>query len=250
MSIAYQSILPTPIFNTHLIPFIPNELNNYYDKCNLLRQIETIAFPGTVFEKVKDFSSHLMEVTTTSYLSHAPLYIDKRFVREVRAPYVISSPQLPSSQELLTQVLKRQGTRYFWGGNVSQGIPEMIALYPESPVHEHDLLCKGVDCSGLLYEATQGLTPRNTRDLIHYGAQVLQDPSSLLEVQRALKPLDLIVWNGHVLIALNPYELIESREGRGVVISPLEERLFEIRTHLQQKKIPFFIRRWHPDFLS
>jgi len=33
-------------------------------------------------------------------------------------------------------------------------------------------IMKGVDCSGLLYEATNGYTPRNSSDLVTYGTGV------------------------------------------------------------------------------
>ncbi|HPE85225.1 MAG TPA: hypothetical protein PLO43_03500, partial [Chlamydiales bacterium] len=90
----------------------------------------------------------------------------------------------------------------------------------------------GVDCSGLLYEASYGLTPRNTSELISFGEE-----RSLENLQ----PLDLLVWKGHVVIVLDPYHTIESRLGKGVVITPLADRLSEIERELATD---LFVRRF------
>jgi hypothetical protein len=79
------------------------------------------------------------------------------------------------------------------------------------------------------------------------------------EIAGSLDPLDLIVWNGHVLIVLDRGTVIESRlacgkpGNGGVVITPLQQRLTEImRTRRpvdswpaagKQKDI-FVVRRW------
>ncbi|MGR3973863.1 MAG: NlpC/P60 family protein [Candidatus Rhabdochlamydia sp.] len=249
MSIVYKSIFNTPIFNTTLIPFINSSLNDY-DQEGLLRQIEMIAFKGTVFECVKHVSSDLMQVTTAIYPSSSPLYVDKRFLQETSSLDQEPPQSLLPANNVLSWIKDQQGVRYFWGGNCALGITEMQTFYPSSAVNPLDLMCQGLDCSGLLYEAARGLTPRNTADLIHYGQEIANDTSSLSVIKAAAQPLDLIVWKGHVLMILNREEVIESRGGKGVVISCLEERLFEIRADLKQKEIPFFIRRWHPDILS
>ena len=89
----------------------------------------------------------------------------------------------------------------------------------------------GLDCSGLLYEASRGMTPRNTSDLMHFGKQVTLE---------SIQPLDLILYSGHVIIALSNREVIESGlEFGGVVLHPLEERIAKITK-------PFTVRRFHP----
>ena len=70
---------------------------------------------------------------------------------------------------------------------------------------------RGVDCSGLLYEATGGFTPRNTSALVTVWKSRPCCRSEHREIVGRLEPLDLIVWNGHVLIVLDRLRLIESR---------------------------------------
>ena len=86
----------------------------------------------------------------------------------------------------------------------------------------------GLDCSGLLYEATEGLTPRNTKELMTYGVEI-----SLSERQA----LDLILYSGHVLIVLSPDKVIESRdEFGGVVVSSFQKRVDMIRSPLTVRR--------------
>jgi hypothetical protein len=92
---------------------------------------------------------------------------------------------------------------------------------------------RGVDCSGLLYEAAGGFTPRNTSALVRFGKPVPVAGLTAAELARRLEPLDLIAWNGHVLIVLDRERLIESRPdctGRagGVRVRPLSVALEEI----------------------
>ena len=57
-----------------------------------------------------------------------------------------------------------------------------------------------------------------------------------------IKPLDLILYPGHVVIALGNNETIESQHSSGgVVIRPLDERLSKISG-------PYILRRFHPAF--
>jgi hypothetical protein len=82
----------------------------------------------------------------------------------------------------------------------------------------------------------------------------------LHEIAGSLEPLDLIVWNGHVIIVLDRDTVIESRlecekPGRGgVVTTPLHQRLREIlQTRRPMDQWPaagkqrdiFVVRRWY-----
>ena len=50
---------------------------------------------------------------------------------------------------------------YVWEATIQKGIPEMLEFYKPSGTLPYDVLkrwtLKGVDCSGLLYEATRRL---------------------------------------------------------------------------------------------
>jgi hypothetical protein len=112
---------------------------------------------------------------------------------------------------------------------------------------------KGVDCSGLLYYASNGCTPRNTSALVHYGQSVLIEGKTTQEILQHVEALDLIVWAGHVICVLDKETAIESKVGAGVVTTPLEERLEQVMQsrrpvdHYHSLRPSFAIRRWHPD---
>ena len=145
------------------------------------------------------------------------------------------------------------GLPYIWGGNWSAGVPALLALYPPSDEITETMRAiwslKGVDCSGLLYEATDGFTPRNTSELVYYGTPVAIENKSISAIQKMVRPLDLIVWKGHVVIVLDAEKTIESRHKHGVVITPLKERLEEVLQTRTPKDAwvdgnHFVIRRW------
>jgi uncharacterized protein (DUF111 family) len=100
--------------------------------------------------------------------------------------------------------------------------------------------------------------------LSRYGDPVHIEDLTADEIIKNVKPLDLIVWNGHVIIILDRKRVIESRPeyetvrkiAPGVRIRPLKEVLEET---LQSKnpvddlgevsepgRKNFVIRRWYP----
>jgi cell wall-associated NlpC family hydrolase len=208
--------LPTPLFSS------PD-----------LKSVEFIALPQTKLTLLKEVAPNIAEATTLEYPSSTPIYVDTRFLEKGDTNTPEREKELPSVDSILNFMTSLVGTRYFWGGNWAEGIPEMELLYPEKPVTD-DLICKGVDCSGLLYQATNGFTPRNTSQLYTYGV-ALEIPL------RNVKPLDMMVWPGHVLFVLDANHFIESAGGRGVFISNFQERF----AHFKDK--PFSFRRWHPE---
>ncbi|HEX2580297.1 MAG TPA: hypothetical protein VHK67_07845 [Rhabdochlamydiaceae bacterium] len=231
--------LPTPIFNTSDIPF--NHIPLKKDSQGRLIEMEGIALPGTKFRCVGKISEHIFTIETEEYPSAAPLYVDSRFLQKSSdAPNRIK--KLPSIDQILSWMEARVGLRYFWGGNWQAGIPELLDFYPvlktASQEDRDDAICRGLDCSGLLYQATNGYTPRNTSGLIHFGKEVPIE---------TIKPLDLLVWKGHVVIVRSPTTLIESRINRGVVVSPFEKRYPEILSLLKTQNKQLYIRRWHLD---
>ena len=107
-----------------------------------------------------------------------------------------------------------------WGGNYADGISKMLEYYPpKENVSENikDLWkLRGLDCSGLLYQATDGCTLRNTSSLTTIGNVVEIKDKSASEITNLVLPLDLIVWNGHVVIVLDKETTIESTPAYGV----------------------------------
>ena len=199
------------------------------------KKLELICFPNTKFTIIKDVTPTIVQVTTQEYPSNDPLYVDRRFLVEASEEAPERVKLLPTAQTILDFMKSKIGTRYLWGGNWSEGIPEMEQYYPDEPLTD-DLLCKGIDCSGLLYQATHGFTPRNTSDLCNYGIQISD--------HREVKPLDMMVWRGHVIFVLDSTHCIESLGGEGVIVSNFAERY---NTFFEK---PFTLRRWHPEFLT
>ena len=167
--------------------------------------------------------------------------------------------KLPDKDTIIKRLLSADGAIYVWGGNYSKGIPEMLEFYKPSVTLSDDVLkrwtLKGVDCSGLLYEATGGYTPRNTDSLLFFGMPVDVKGMSPDEIAKKLKPLDIIVYKRHVLIVLNSREVIESAISRGVHLKNLLSAVSAVSEIMQPandykgdgKGDKFVVRRWYPE---
>jgi len=265
-----------PVFNSAEIhETFGGKHGNYLtlDQCGQIRSLEFIALPGTAFHieaVIENRAYPVYRVTTKDYPypSQEGLYIDGRLVERADTEPQPRLPKLPSRTTVLASLVSAEGSSYVWGGNRRAGIPAMLELYPLPPGSGLSRSAmdrwtlRGLDCSGLLYEATDGFTPRNTASLVRYGTLV---PISGLDadgIASRIKPLDLIVWNGHVMIALDGEKVIESRldctgEQPGVVIRCLREALRKVLAH----RVPmndyvdngencakgFVVRRWYPE---
>jgi hypothetical protein len=187
------------------------------------------------------------------YFKEPPYFVDGRFLKPAAPPVKERPRLLPGMVQLQQRLLAALGKPYVWGGNQKGGVPLLRELYPRA-----DPLA-GVDCSGLLYEATDGFTPRNSAALTLFGATVPVAGLSPERLVQKLKPLDLIVWKGHVMILLDRDTIIESvmgcQGGGGVRLTPVREgvrRLMKSRVPLDdfsQSKAAvkgFVVRRWFP----
>lgn len=219
---------PTPVFNTDNLEKVFWDPASFDDKF-LLRQLEVVLYPNSLFEVVSD-RGDLFEVRTDEYIPTSTFFIHKHFVQKTNTPKK-REKKMPTREEIIRRLETFPNCMYIWGANVPEGIPDLFKLYPPkrplTPFESTYLQFKGVDCSGLLYHVTDGCTPRNTRDLMTFGEQVSH-----------VKPLDIIVWPGHVLIALPGERLIECRIFDGLVLSPQNDRLKQ----LEDK--PYHIIRW------
>jgi hypothetical protein len=221
---------PTPLLNTpdfHSVFKFPLPL----DDQGLLKPIETVLLPGTPLTLLRQCSHQIFQVATPAYPARS-LYADRRFLSLQSSFSPLGKLSSPSASVILERMVRLVGTRYIWGGNWHQGIPDLLDYYPPSasldPISQATWTLTGVDCSGLLYEATEGFTPRNTVQLVHFGVPA-----------QGFAPLDLIVWPGHVIVMLDSENCIESSCLKGgVVVTPLQQRLHEIKAH------PYVVRRW------
>ena len=237
------------------------------DRCGQVRELEYIALPGTVFkilEKRREGSATIFRVETDDYQApqKTALYLDSRFIDPLDSKPPQRLRRLPSRQEIVASLKGAVGQPYVWGGNVQGGVAELVQLFYGGTVPASTRIfvtLAGLDCSGLLYQATNGWTPRNTSQLISYGQPVAIAGKSAEVIAKQLEPLDLIVWNGHVIIVLDGESVIESRlecgkKGNGgVVMTGLQKRLQEImRVRKPADNWPqagkvheiFVVRRW------
>ena len=151
-------------------------------RCGQVRQLEFIALPGTVFRllgKVPGSATTVYQVETDDYPTPdgISLYADSRFIelRNERPPERIRT--LPTRERVIASLKKSIGSPYVWGGNVPEGVNALIGTFYPGGATIHDrviqrIILAGVDCSGLLYQATGGWTPRNTSQLVSFGTGV------------------------------------------------------------------------------
>ena len=230
------------------------------DDQGLVREIEYVAFKGTVFEILDetDKGDHkIYRVRTDDYNYDAKLYIDSRFVKIVRDKPTVKPKKLPSKKEIYSFLDRAAGSKYIWGGNYIAGISKILEYYPpagEINTETKMLWClKGCDCSGLMYEATDGYTERNTSRLVYEGEPVLIEGLTAEEIADKLKSLDMIVWKGHVIYVYDEITAIQSALSKGGVV---KTDLIETLKHLMETRTPvndydagtgdrFVVRRWY-----
>ncbi len=241
---------PTPVLNTPDFQSVFGGTSGNripLGSCGFPESFEFVALKHMRFEVLDQIGPHILQIQWPPY-SVDPLYIDQRFCR----PTVLSdSPSLTqfSATTILQHMESKVGTPYVWGGNWASGVPEMLIYYPpQKPLDKPTEILwtlKGLDCSGLLFEATAGTTPRNTSHLLQYGRS--------LSPSESLKPLDMIIYPGHVLFVRDKHTIIESKFPFGVRICPLKLRLDEISqtrnlvlgSYLPENKNSYFtIRRF------
>ncbi|HLO26230.1 MAG TPA: peptidoglycan endopeptidase [Geobacteraceae bacterium] len=268
------AILPTPVLNIPDFAGVfggPDGKTLRVDSCGQFRALEFVALPATPFQiegTIRSGDNVIYRVTTDDYPypTRTGYFIDSRFVKATPDQPPPRPRTLPPLATVLANLLAAQGSTYVWGGNLRNGIPEMLSLYPP-PVSPPDPKAvdprqlRGVDCSGLLYESTGGFTPRNTSALVRYGVPVPIAGLAAAEIVRHMEPLDLIVWEGHVLIVLDRERVIESRldctgNQGGVRVRPLRAALLGImksRTPVDDYGKAarldvkgFVVRRWYP----
>lgn len=245
----------TPILNTPNFGQIFDSSKNspLCDEKGHIRALEFIAFKDMIFEVIQPTTyPYIYEVKCDFYKSQN-LFIDSRFTKDVSYNLNPKVKFYKSSKEIISKLSSLIGAKYLWGGNWSRGIEKLLKYYPPSNKLSNDELnkwmLKGVDCTGILFEVTHGLTPRNSIELTKYKKTVPIEQLSPKQISQIVKPLDLIVYKGHLIIVLDDKYTIESREKLGVVTTPIIDRLDELFiTKKPQNSCvnndDFVIRRW------
>lgn len=270
---------PTPIFYTGGFRNIFGGATGtelLLDEYHQVDPLETVALSGATFHIVGVSVDHehvIYQVTTPDYpyTTEKGYYIDARFVDVFWMPIAtlaLREKYLPTKEIILANLRNSLGLPYIWGGNIPTGVPKLLEYHSPKGFVDEDLRAKwtfrGVDCSGLLYAATDGFIPRNTSAMVNFGTGLDIAGKTSEEIIPLLQPLDVIVWKGHMLIVLNQSEVIQSKADYGtgtigfqdgVKISPLKEvldGLFVSRIPLNsiddtvpEGKKKLVIRRWY-----
>lgn len=225
-------------FNSHKLPL---------DDQGLYRPLEMVLLPDQGFELGQTYKEGISEIK----LDHQKKYYT--FTKMLDLPtQILKKPVNPS--QIIERLITFKGCPYIWGGNWIASEEELLFIekrcseYSENFIKNIKHLLSGVDCSGLLYAATLATVPRNTGDLVNFGRFIPIDGADNTRICDQVRPLDLLVWKGHVLIFLDQKTLIESRKDFGCIVVDARTRLDEIR----QTRIPssvlgdnrFYIKRW------
>jgi len=196
------------------------------DSCGQVRELEFIALSGTPFTVVRRMQQ-IVEVSTPEYRTPdaVHLFVHQRFLEFQATEPPPRTVPLPQKSAVISTLRSAVGLPYAWGGNLRQGVEGKY---------------KGLDCSGLLYEATNGFTRRNTADLVSFGAAVPVAGLSADQILSSLRPLDLLVWKGHVIIVLDRETAIESALQCG------EPGHGGVKTTDLKKRLPDLMKRRNP----
>ena len=215
--------MPTPILNTPDFPRVfggRDGASLELDDVGLCRAVEVVALPGATFEidgeaMVEGRKICRVKTPQYPYEREGGYFVDRAFLRLVKGRPTPRPRKLPHRTFIRYKLKSAIGKVYLWGGNWAEGIPEMMEFYPPSaPICGMERLAwlfRGVDCSGLLYEATNAWTPRNASSLIHFGKGLPIAGKSPEEILEDVKALDILGWSSHVMIFLSNEEIIQSR---------------------------------------
>ncbi len=284
----YRTIGKTPVFNTPDLSQVFTypmrwDPKNLAHGSRLNRAIETGLHRGVLVKEVAWAGKDVVQIETNEYPSKTPIYTHRLFLRPTEDT-TLRKIECPPLEEILKKLQNwgRKRIDYIWGGTFHNGIHRLAKLYslPTGPKSKHEKedwemtrkvwLQQGVDCTGLLYELTNGFTPRNSSDLVYFGEPVVGiEGKTDAEIAALLLPGDIIALGGHLFI-IEGKTIVDCRERNdtkgdlgGFIRMDLLERLKDIRNRgrtaldkppqrdqLFARKDYFVIRRWHPEVLK
>lgn len=259
------SVYDTPVLNTPDFDRIYGGKDGStlaFNKSGLVKELEYVAFPGSVFEIKDEFrigDHSIYKVISEEYdivLNGTELFIDSRFVELKDTKPERKKIPKPSKEQIYNFFDKCKDADYVWGANNINGVDKMFEFYRpkgniNSDIYNHWCM-KGLDCSGLIYEATNGYTPRNTHQMVTYGNGIKIEGKSVSEIAELLEPLDMIVWKGHVIYVYDKNTTIQSAQSEGGVV---KKDLNSTLNKIMQTRRPanvwsddkgkvFVVRRW------
>lgn len=266
----------TPIFYSYGLKNIfgwTGESTLKLDDNNQIDEVETIALTGSVFEiyaEIKDWDNTIYKVYNRDYdyATTNGYYIDSRFVALTWVIPETVAKILPEKQTIIERVKIIEWSQYVRWWDAPYGVSQLMDFYPPKSNVSDEIkskwILKWVDCSWLLYYATNGYTPRNTSSLVNYGTWIEIQWLNADAIINKLEPLDLIVRRWHMILVLDKNTVIQSvyqlqltglNAESGVVINNSKDvlsRVMDNRTAVNNyddlsfadvKK--FVVRRWY-----
>ena len=226
------SVSPTVMYNAANI-FAPYDVSDGVlesrDEDGLVTQVQAQAVPGTGWEIVGEETVSGMRVYNAKNLEfwQAPdtqYFIDARAVELTDDKPPLRDVLIPGADDLQRKLLEvhnlnsQDKIHYVWGGNTLEGIPAHKEWYGSgvdldslSDRDKKQFLIQGLDCSGLLYHITNGAAPRACYWLKNFGDSVPIQGKSAKSITETLRPLDMILFQGHVALVMDKDSTIEMR---------------------------------------
>ena len=243
----------SPVFNIpHIYKFL-SELDGEVksDKKGLVAEISFIAPPGKEFEIIEEIEESEYTILKVKPVDSEKIYyIDSRFIEQSNSKNEQKGKL--SGEEIIRNLKAMEGYPYEYGGSIANGVYKFEQMYDIKGLKEK-WKPKGLDCSGLIYQATNGLTPRTSNALTEFGEGLDIEDKELDEIIGMIEPLDIIGYPGHVLIAVDKNSVMESSPKKGVRILQIETRLKQLMKDREpvndvsgkNKNKIFVIRRWY-----
>ena len=230
----YSNEKPIPLYGVPDLEALYGTRPQKNDR-DLLVGIEMVLLPGSKIQVLREVDkgelqvktahyNRVLQVKTAHYKVDRPLYVDARHVHEDWAPRPFI---LPSYEQALERLLAiPEGIRYIYGANFAAGLPHLLEHFPPqvelTSEEKKDWTLEGLDCSGLFFEICEGATVRNCAMLPEIG-ETLAAPQL-----KDLRPLDLLLSPGHVVIVESSTKVIESaKRFNGVKRSALTSEVLE-----------------------
>ncbi|HGY90693.1 MAG TPA: hypothetical protein ENK43_05935 [Planctomycetes bacterium] len=221
--------------------FTKAELATIYDREEILRERElgnpprgrvddwiAKVLPARSDLEVRPAPHGMVEVTQSAYrpFYKKELYALGEAVEPIPDPSPTAAPPSPPPvNEVLAALLSLEGTRYLYGGSAPSGSDiHAEALIARGLMRREDLAdpdlgmimrSAGIDCSGLFNLSTRYAFFGDSRHVYeafgastrHLEGLAATEPEAM---SKALEPLDLIVYRGHVIVALGDGRVIQA----------------------------------------
>lgn len=245
----------SPIFNIPDIYKFLSEIDGELktDKKGLVPEISFIASPGKEFEILEEIEQSSYTILKVKPVDSEKIYyIDSRFIEQSNGEN--NQRGKLTKEEIIRNLKAMEGYPYEYGGAIANEVYKFESMYEINGLNKK-WKPKGLDCSGLIYQATNGLIPRSSNEIVEFGKGLDIEDRELDEIVEMIEPLDIIGYPGHVLIVIDKNSVMESSPKKGVRILQIESRMKALMKDRKpvndaegkNKNKIFVIRRWYKE---